>query len=202
VREAVLQDCDIRLDQKSGIGRRKYGYGLYNRCLLCVSECRPGRVIREYGLPVHILDPRPKRVFRVNAFYLVLSLLFALLTAWAVMKQGSLTSDTHTVTAGTCFLIALLLTVFTAHSKIVFFSRNGRVPLVSLFCKQPDRRTVSRFVCALSQYIDESGRTRGQADHDAALNDELREHRRLKEGGRITARAYADARTRILRKHG
>jgi hypothetical protein len=202
LREAAVQDCDIRLDQKPGFGRREYGYGLYHRCLLCVSEYRPGREIQEYGLPVHILDPTPKRVFRINPFYPVLSLLFALLTAWVVTERGALTADAVTVATGACFLASLLLTVLTAHSRIVFFSRNGRVPLVSLFCKQPDRRTVSRFVCALSQYIDESGRQRRQGDYDAALNDELREHRRLKEGGRITARAYADARTRILRKHG
>jgi hypothetical protein len=202
VSEPAGQVCDIYLSQKARIGRREYRYGLYNRCLLCISESKPGRGTREYGMPLRILDPSPKCRLSVNYRYLVLCLVFALLTAWSGMGRIDTEFGGMTIIAALCLMFTLQLTICDAHRKIVFFSRNGQIPLVSLLCKQPDKRTVNRFVCALSQYIDEAGKHLGQEDQDAVLNDELREHRRLKESGGITASIYAEARSRILGKHG
>jgi len=195
------RELDVALRQQSRTGSWKYGFRLFNRQILSVSRTAPFRRPRAYELSICLLNPKPARALTVGWRYVAAFLVFTL----AAGVTGSGGNIPHavplTVALGACAGLALLQAVCSVHIQLVFYSRNGRLPLVTLLYRNPDRRTFNTFINTLVSHIASAGCNAGFTDADDVLNAELREHRRLMKEGIISARSYASARSRILGKH-
>jgi len=98
-----------------------------------------------------------------------------------------------------CAGLSLILAIYRSHDRLVFYSQHGRVPLVVLFNRSPDRVTLGSFTGVLAQQIKDAKRNYLGNNH--ALNEELKELRRLMEAGIISSRRYDFAKQRILSQH-
>ena len=81
----------------------------------------------------------------------------------------------------------------------MFYSLHGRVPLVVMFYRLPDRATLDAFNDGLVREIKGAGVLYPHTSE--TLSEELKEHRRLREAGVISSRRYDIVKRRILGQH-
>jgi len=187
------------LVQSSRLRFSRAVFELFNRRHLSVNLEHTFRSNRKYNLDIGILDPLPRRSVKISWPYVSLFVVLAASAVYTALNEY--TRDTYlwpaflALSAG----LSLLLAVYDSHDRLVFYSRNGRIPLVILFNRNPDRRTFKAFTNQLAHYIHQVSNT--PLHRDAVLNVELMEHRRLMEEGVISAKRYELAKLRILRRH-
>ena len=103
------------------------------------------------------------------------------------------------VLPGVVGAISLVLALYCSHDRLVFYSQHGRVPLVVLFNRLPDRATLNAFTDALVKEIKDAGVLYPHTGE--TLSEELKEHRRLREAGVISSQRYDIVKRRILGQH-
>ena len=145
---------------------------------------------RSYTIDIGILDPQPKRVFKIGWIFL---LIFLVLCGAA----GFL--DSLSILLGLGAGLCLILAVYRSHDRLVFYSQYGRVPLVVLFNRSPDRVTLVAFTDALVQQIKDAKTQYPGANE--SLSEELKAHRRLMQEGAISNKRYDIVKQRILSQH-
>jgi hypothetical protein len=96
--------------------------------------------------------------------------------------------------------LSLVAAIYRSHDRLVFYSQHGRVPLVVLFNRLPDRKTQHSFTSTLVEHIKEAGTS--NAGTDEILSIELKAHRCLMEEGIISVKRYDIVKERILGQHG
>lgn len=94
-----------------------------------------------------------------------------------------------------------MLAVYRSHDRLVFYSQNGRTPLVTLFNRNPDQETLSTFISIFTDQIMEASTNLNFICGNERLNAELKEHRRLMEKGIISRKGYDISKSRILDRH-
>jgi hypothetical protein len=155
---------------------------------------------RNYTIDIGILDPHPKRVFKICWGYL---LIFVMLcgAAW-FLASISLTPKTTlaAIILGACAGLSLIVAIYRSHDRLVFYSQYGRAPLVVLFSRSPDRVTLGSFTDALVQHIIDA-RTQCTGANESLI-EELKAHRCLMEEGGISSKRYDIVKQRILSQHG
>ena len=94
-------------------------------------------------------------------------------------------------------LIALLLTFYLTHEKIVFRTQLGRSPAMILTAGFGRIRSFHALLPALINAIEEAAETIGD-DTAVYLREEMREHYRLRSDGVLTPEDCNDSTERIL----
>lgn len=98
--------------------------------------------------------------------------------------------------SGGCFYVAWN----SSSRKQIFYSRNGRVPLVELAINIPTKKEFSAFVRQLEDSI-ESSHGELTLSMNNQLAGEMRMLRRLSEEGLLSEKIYNTAKTALLKKH-
>jgi hypothetical protein len=188
------------LEQSNWVRRCRAEFTLYDNQRLLVRTQGLMRRPRDYTVNIGILDPQPKRSFSVCWSHLLigvaLTVAAGLVSFTGVVPENALL----TLTLSVCAALSLILAIYRSHDRLVFYSQCGRVPLVVLFNRLPDRETLGTFTEALTQDI-RTARAESRGSHEM-LREELKEHRRLMEEGVISGRRYDIAKRRILGQHG
>jgi hypothetical protein len=188
------------LEQANGMRQCRAEFTLFNNHRLSVKTQGFMQNVRDYTVDIGILDPQPKRSLKVCWSHL---LIFAGLggAAW-LCSTASFASKSMLLSMilSVCAAVSLILAIYRSHDRLVFYSQYGRVPLVVLFNRLPDRVTLDAFTDALVQNI-KNAKTHSRETNET-LSEELKEHRRLMEEGVISKKRYDIAKRRILGQHG
>ena len=154
---------------------------------------------RDYALDIGVLDPQPRRSLKICWSHLLIGVALCaaacLIPFSGLAPHGMLLSLMLVAGAG----LSLILAFFRSHDRLVFYSQYGRVPLVVLFNRLPDRQTFDEFTNTLARNI--KAATTQSRDINQTLREELKEHRRLMEAGVISSKRYDIAKGRILSQH-
>jgi hypothetical protein len=187
------------LDQVNRMRRCRSQFTLYSNHRLTVRTQGLLRNPRDYDVDLGILDPHPRRQIRIPWHYVlgfaVLSALAAVLAFFGETTSSMLVS----IVAGASAALSLVLALYCSHDRLVFYSQHGRVPLVVLFNRLPDRATLDAFTETLANEI--KGARVVCPYTSETLSEELKEHRRLTEAGVISSRRYDVVKRRILGQH-
>jgi hypothetical protein len=187
------------LEQVNWMRRCHSQFTLFNNHRLEVKMHGVLQNPRDYSIDIGILDPHPKRMRKIAWHYL---LIFSALAAAAWFQAFvNLTTDSTllSVVLGASAGLSLVPAVYRSHDRLVFYSRYGRVPLLVLFNRLPDRTTFDEFTDVLAKQIKDA---RGQyLCLNETLSEELKAHRRLREEGVISSRRYDIVKQRILAQH-
>jgi hypothetical protein len=157
-----------------------------------------------YWVDLRYVEPMPERVFAVDRPALwvtaTLGLLSAIffLVAWLSGNPFFWLSVAVPLLCAT--LIAALILAQRSKYRIVFCSRYGRIPWFELLVAKPRRRTVDAFIEALTNAVRE-GRSQPGDTREERLGAELREHRRLRDGGILSEAVYRSVKARLLKQH-
>jgi len=176
------------LEQTNGMRFCRSAFTLFNNHRLAVKTQGFMQHARDYTIDIGMLDPHPKRLFKIGWSYL-LSCIALCAAAWFL---GS-------ISLAVCAGLTLILAIYRSHDRLVFYSQYGRVPLVVLFNRSPDRVTLASFTDVLVQHIKDA-KTRYPAANEA-LSEELKAHRRLMQEGGISSKRYNIVKQRILSLH-
>jgi len=174
-------------------------FTLFNNHRLSVKTQGFMQNARNHTIDIGILDPHPKRLFKICWSYLLIFV--ALCGAAWFLASISLTLKTTllSIILGACAGLSLIVAIYRSHDRLVFYSQYGRVPLVVLFNRSPDRVTLGSFTDALMQHINDA---RAQCPGaNESLSEELKAHRRLMEEGGISNKRYDIVKQRILNQH-
>ncbi|MEN8106534.1 MAG: hypothetical protein ABFS22_00845 [Pseudomonadota bacterium] len=191
----------IALKQHNRIRLCKCAFELFNQHFLSIIIDEAFHRTREYELHIGILDPEPVRSLRVNWGHLAAFFVLAVTAGLAGSTNLLPDSGIWPSLLGACAGLFLILCVYRSHDHLVFYSRNGRIPLVILFNRNPDRETFSRFITVFTEHIREASANLNLVSGSERLNTELREHRRLMEEDIISRKRYDIAKSRILDLH-
>jgi len=187
------------LEQTNWMRRCRSEFTLFSNHRLSVETRGFMQDARDYTVDIGILDPNPKRIFNVGWNYLLM--FFALCGAAGFFAFNDLAMNTTLLPISLLAFagVSLIPAIYRSHDRIVFYSQHGRTPLVVLFNRSPDRVTLDSFTGTLVEHIrDAKNHNRGAIE---ALNEELKEHRRLMEEGIISSKRYAVVKQRILSQH-
>jgi len=193
------QKTAATLEQVSWLRRCQSEFTLLNSHRLSVKTQGFLKSTRNYTIDIGILDPQPGRSLKIcwGNFLIFVALSGA---TWTFSLTGFvLNTMLLPLTLGACAGLSLILTVYRSHDRLVFYSQYGRVPLVVLFNRSPDRATLDSFTDALVQHITDARAHCAGADE--TLSEELKVHRRLMEEGVISSKRYDLVKQRILSQH-
>jgi len=196
-----VQEINATLKQNCRYRLCEYFFELFNHHFLSIKMDRAFHRTGEYQLHIGILDPEPIRSLRISRWFLVV---FSVLAGTAVITGfTNLLPDSNnlTIILVVCAGLFLLVAAYRSHDRLLFYSRNGRIPLVTIFNRQPDQETFSTFISILTDQIREASTNLNFICGNGMLNVELREHRRLMETGIISRDEYNISKSRILRRH-
>jgi len=187
------------LRQSSRLRFSRVMFELFNRRHLSVNLESTFGNDREYDLDIAILDPAPRRSLKIGWRYIALFLVLAAGSVYTALNEH--TQNTYVWPAFLAFSasLSLLCAVYQSRDRLVFYSRNGRIPLVILFNRNPDRKTFREFTNQLVHHIQQANDT--LLHRSDVLSAELKEHRRLMEEGVISGKRYELAKLRILGQH-
>ena len=189
-----------RLEQVNWMRRCRSEFTLFNNH--CLSVKRQGFMQNrpDYTIDIGMLDPHPKRLFKICWGNLLI--FFGLCgAAWFFAFDSPAQKTTLVaIILSVCAGLSLIPAIYRSHDRVVFFSQSGRVPLVVLFNRLPDRVTFDSFTEVLIRHIkDAKAHCMGTIE---TLNEELRAHRHLMEEGVISNKRYDIVKQRILSQHG
>ena len=195
----AVRIIDATLEQRNRFRFCKYSFELVNHYCLSVKIAGKFKHPTVYEFNIGILDPEPKRLVRISWRYLFVFLILAATAALTactdIFRNSSMLSSLLTAGAG----LSLILTVYNCCDRLVFYTQNGRVPLVVLLNNNPQSDMFSAFTEALTLRILEV-RDRFTSRREM-LCEELKEHRRLNEEGIIPDKCYEKVKQQILGLH-
>lgn len=196
-----VQELNATLKQNSQLRLCEYSFELFNHHFLSIKMDKAFYRTSEYQLHIGILDPEPIRSLRISWGFLVA---FSVLAGTAGMTGFTNLLPNYSILTPillVCAGLFLLVAVYRSHYRLLFYSQNGRIPLVTLFNRKPDQDTFSTFISILTDQIREASTNLDFIYGNEMLNVELREHRRLMETGIISRDEYNISKSRILRRH-
>lgn len=195
----------IELLQVSLIKAYAAHFSIINEHFVSVHVKRLFRRPVNYWVDLRYVDPMPARVFALDRPALWMTATLALLSASIFLVAWLSAQPLEWLTIAAPLLcaamIAALLLALRSKKRIVFCSRYGRVPWFELLASKPGRGTVDKFVKTLTSTITEAKNKRSDGG-EGKLGAELREHRRLQEGGILSERVYKSVKSRLLKQHG
>jgi hypothetical protein len=187
------------LQQANWMRRCRSEFTLFNNHHLSVETQRFMQDTCTYTLDIGMLDPHPKRVFKISWRYFLVFFVLCGAGLFFALSNLALNATLLSISLVAFAVTSLVLAIYRSHDQIVFYSQYGRTPLVVLFNKSPDRVTLDSFTDALVEHIkDAKGHNRVANE---ILNKELKEHRRLMEEGVISSKRYDIVKQLILSQH-
>jgi hypothetical protein len=187
------------LEQRNRFRFRKYSFRLIDKRRLSVNVDGIFMHRSDYEFDIGILNPEPKRLVSINWGYI--SAFFILSVTAILVARSQLFPDPFMVSSLLAGVATMFLVVaaYSCRNRLVFYSRNGFVPLVVLLYRNPSDARVRAFTNCLTEqirYIQSRYGSRGEM-----LRDDLKEHRRLMEHGLISEKHYDWIRQYILCLH-
>lgn len=179
---------------------------IFDNKFLNVNEKNSGKTT-SFNIKLTLLDAKPVHKRIINIRYLVISaILFA--AAWVVYYFTRLQLSPFSnpyfygLTAIMTALGAISFVYMVKQSRhvIIFLSRHGRIPVVELFFRNPDKSTFNVFLNRLIHCSNTLKESNYYTDSQT-LAAELSEHRRLKNEGIISNEDYEQAKRRIFSSH-
>ncbi len=157
----------------------------------------------KYRIDLAYLDPRPFRTRTVPWKWLYASLVLWVLDAVLVFTDWLETSSVGylglfigiTVTA----LLAMLAFFYYSRDTVFFRTQYGKIKLVEMINKNPDKESFHRFIYKFGMQITKSKTAKGMSQNKF-LASELQELRRLKDENIIPAGSYEKAK-KLIFKH-
>lgn len=180
----------------------RHAYELFNQRILSVKIEKPYRKDRDFVLNIGMLDPKVKRSNTIDWWCMTAVIIFSVTVLFpdATGITGRFPNPAVLpLVLGAGAVLCMLPVTYHFHERIVFYSRNGRIPLIALLKRNPDRETYNHFTEILIRHIKEAYDIQNSAD--VSLSEELKEHRRLMEEGFISKKHYDSAKRRILAQH-
>lgn len=204
--ESGLRKITAELSQHHNRRNIKKLFRIYDKKILGVGEQNDKRK-KTYLVHLALLTERPVRSFNINKNLFYLSFFSGLISCLALLlKIYGLESLPEIYTYTAIFLFAAIA-IFSFYkmmkgmrNSVIFSTAHGRIPLVEILSKNPDRKQYKEFITVMKQCISrfrKDERYSGQG----ALSAELNEHRRLHEHGVISSKEYKLAKKNILGKH-
>ena len=192
------EETVAELEQFNRIRHSRARFTLFTNHRLRVEIRGLMQPVRKYTIDTSILDPQPKRSVKISWGYL---LIFALCSIYLTAVSGNLIPYATLLTfiTGAGASLSIVMVVYRSHDRLVFYSQHGRVPLVVLFNRLPDRETQNLFTGTLVEHIKDAGIP--NTGTDETLSMELKAHRCLMEEGVISAKRYDIVKKRILGQH-
>lgn len=200
----VEQTTNSRFEQKGQFGCCEARFRIFNDHYIEVKTRGLFKRDCDYELDCTFLDPRPVRVLRIDWWsagtFLVLVLCLAAV-AWQVPQLAAPRASIWIAVALLVLAAAMALgtCLYRSSDRIVFYTRHGRAPLLKLLNRRPAPDQLESFVVDITRRIERVNHR--QDDSEEFLSDELREHRRLKDQGVLTAQGYEVVKRRLLRAH-
>ena len=161
-----------------------------------------------YCVDLKCVQPMPVRVTTLDRPSMWVTATLALLSAvFFLVAWLSVSPLLWLTVAAPLFcgaLIAALIMAQRSKNRVQFCSRYGHIPWFELLVDKPRRRAVDAFIETITSTITKAKNNPGDNRHDGnegKLGAELREHRRLREGGIISERDYNSVKTRLLKQH-
>jgi hypothetical protein len=192
---------DIDLEETSRFRVHGFRYELFDRHFLHVSRTSRWGGKREYELDLGMLDPAPKRSLKISWATLTVGGIPAAVAGYQGIHGGGSNDLYWLLTGGALSLVTLVLAFCLSGARLVFYSNNGRMPLVSFRNVSADPTAFRKFVKTLSGRAREANHNLQLVNRNELLNSELQEHRRLMEEGVISRKSYVCAKSRILARH-
>jgi hypothetical protein len=156
-----------------------------------------------YCVDLRCVEPMPMRVFEIDRPALWVSVALAVLSAilflFAWLSDNHLFWLTVAVPLVCIALISALITIQRSKRRIAFYSRYGRIPWFEILADKPRRRTVDAYIDTLTSTIHKATNSKGGVQ-GGKLAAELREHRRLMEGGILSENVYNAVKARLLKQ--
>ena len=179
--------------------------------LVCIFDQKVLRLIeksskqtRSYMIDLRLLDEAPRRVYNINLKFLTAFLALEVITyaVYVLNNIGLSFLASSYINAAIALLAAssiimLLLAIKSFNNKWVFYTINGRIPIVELFNNNPNRDKFQKIFSGLiTNIIRARSKNRLSAAEMEAI--EVSEHRRLRDEGIITHEQYEMAKANIL----
>jgi hypothetical protein len=180
-------------------------FTIFNGHFLSIHIKRLFRRPVNYWVDLRYVEPMPTRIFAIDrpslwtAAALSLLSIILFLVAWLSDKSLFWLSIAAPMVCAT--VIAALILAQRSKRRIVFYSRYGRIPWFELLVAKPGRRAVEAFIETLTSAIHKAGNDRDHGE-GGRLGAELREQRRLREGGILSEQVYKTVKARLLKQHG
>lgn len=182
-------------------------YEIFNQHYVEVRLSKLHTKPSRYVVDLTFLDPQPLRL-RSIAWPLLTTALVLLATTIIVAiylhdSTRPLFQDpwlSVAIGTGTTGVVIGLLALYRSSDKLLFYSQNGRLPLLELLNRRSEKTDLQNFIHELGQRI-QSAREQYHPRAREFLAAELREHRRLKEEAVISEQEYESTRARILQCH-
>ena len=187
------------LEQFHRIRRSWSQFTLFDNHRLMIETRRFLKPARHYTIETSLLDPRPKRSLKISWYYLLIFIL--LCSICLIAASGDTVPDASLLTfiTGGGAGLSLVMAIYRSHDRVIFYSQHGRVPLVVLFNRLPDRKMLNSFTGTLAEHINKARSPNTSTDE--MLSQELKAHRCLMEEGIISAKRYDIVKKRILGQH-
>ncbi len=172
------------------------------------SHCHQ-RAERRFGpktkhrVNLQILDGTPRRRRELALGWLIGSGILGILSFLLIYRQFFSGQPASPLLASliavslSLFLIALMLALYLSRTRIRYYSRFGRVPLLELIGNRPSADALADFLRRLSHQVRLSRHNHPHSETDA-LSFELRDLRRLRNEGVISDGDYEQAKQRIF----
>jgi hypothetical protein len=196
---SAAREIECTLEQRARFRFCKYTFRIVDGRFLSINVNGMFKHHRDYEFNIGILDPEPKRQVSVNWGYIAAFLILAMsatLTVYAGLFRNS--SMVSSLLAANAFVF-LVLAAYSCRNRLVFFSKNGWVPLAIFFYRKPYEQGFHAFTDTLTAHIRDV--QSGFTSRREMLSEELKEHRNLMERGIISSEEYGWIRQHILGLH-
>ena len=181
-------------------------FRIFDKKFINVNEKTADGVI-SFFYRLSMLDPNPDRKRIIQFKFLLLAVVFLAL-AWLTFtfkKAGHPLFDSlYTYTVIVIFAaIGLILIVYVIkefRNVLIFYSQHGRIPVVELLYRIPNKSEFHQFVAELVEFINKEKSKTIYSDSQL-LAAELSEHRKLRDEGALSNKQYETAKNNIMQFH-
>ena len=206
--EITIDEIDFEFEQRSKLRGKYRKLTVFNRdyCFQAIKNRHKRKY--KYRVALAYLDPRPVRERHIAWKWLYATLGFTLLTAitvYSVWLANWLNPSIYLlellVVEISATLICLLLFIHNSYDKIIFKSQYGRVKLIELLNRYPNKKAFREFISKFILQIKYSAKSKGYFQ-SGFLAQELVELRRLKDETVLDKEEYELAKKAILKHEG
>ena len=204
--EISLETVTLELLQASKLREYQKLFRIFDDRFLNLNEINAGKT-HGFSIRLNLLDEKPVRKWFIKFSYLLFAITSFLLAGltFELMQKNFAFFNTPNIYAAIALLItvgAILLVYMVKNSKhvLIFKSKHGQVPVVELMYNNPDKQRFRQFARELSKLIAQCQAQNYYTDSQI-LAAELSEHRRLRNEGALSDKAYEQAKHHIMTYH-
>ena len=204
--DITLDNITHELLQTNNWKEQQKLFRIFDNKYLNVGE-KSAKATTSFIIKLSLLNARPvhKRIIGFKYFFMGLALFFF---AWATYYLIQIRAPYFTslyMYAAVALLVsagAILLVYMVKRTKniLVFYSEHGRIPIVEMLFRNPDKTSFQQFTNELINCI-QSSKTENYYTDSQLLAAELSEHRRLRDEGILSSKQYEKAKARIFSSH-